>query len=134
MLLRPGSLSSEGHWQSIVVNQALKYRRPMGREIGLSILGSKFHILYLQLSGVCQSRNTSLEGKKCPREQDLKESGSTNISFQNSVLLCDLGAFPVAIERSEAILIPKPFCVLEHFLSFFLFCSKACRKFLFSIF
>ena len=102
------------------MNQALKYRKPMGRETGLSIFGSKFHILYLQLSGVYQSRNTSLEGKKCPREQDLKESGSTNVSFQNSVLLCDLGAFPVAIERSEVILIPKPFCVLEHFLSFFL--------------
>lgn len=96
----------------------------MGREIGLSIFGSKFHILYLQLSGVCQSRNTSLEGKRCPREQDLKESGSTNVSFQNSVLLCDLGAFPVAIERSEAILIPKAFCVLEHFLSFFFFVQK----------
>ena len=76
-------------------SEPLKYRTPMGREIGLSIFGSKFHILYLQLSGVCQSRNTSLEGKRCPREQDLKESGSTNVSFQSSVLLCDRGAFPV---------------------------------------
>ena len=41
------------------------------------------------------------------------------LSFQNSVLLCDLGAFPVAIERSEAILIPNSFCVLEHVISFF---------------
>lgn len=56
------------------------------------------------------------------------------LSFQNSVLLCDLGAFPVAIERSEAILIPNSFCVLEHVISFFFWCSKSYRKFLFSIF
>lgn len=97
----------------------------MGREMGLNIFGSKFHILYLQLSGLCQSRrNTSLE-RKCPQEQDMKERATSQtfrhqvLSFQNSVLLCDLGAFPVAIERSEAILIPNSFCVLEHVISFF---------------
>lgn len=46
------------------------------------------------------------------------------LSFQNSVLLCDLGAFPVAIERSEAILIPNSFCVLEHVISFFFLVFK----------
>ena len=92
----------------------------MGKEMGLNMFGSKFHILYLQFSGLCQSRrNTSLE-RKCPQEEDVKERATAQtfrhkvLSFQNSVLLCDLSAFPVAIERSKAILILNSFCVLEH--------------------
>lgn len=102
-----------------------KVQKTHGQRDGSEYLGAKFHILYLQLSGVCQSRrNTSLE-RNCAQEQDVKERATTQtyrhkvLSFQNSALLCNLGVFPVAIERSEAILSLNSFCVLEHFISFF---------------
>lgn len=114
-----------GHWQSLRVNQILKYRRPMGREMDLNILGLSFTFSASNSQESAKAeeiplwRGTVLGSRTGRKEQTAQIYRHKVLSFQNSVLLCDLGVFPVAIERSEAILSPDSFCVLEHFISSF---------------
>lgn len=114
-----------GHWQSLRVNQILKYRRPMGREMDLNILGLSFTFSASNSQESAKAeeiplwRGTVLGSRTGRKEQTAQTYRHKVLSFQNSVLLCDLGVFPVAIERSEAILSPNSFCVLEHFISSF---------------
>lgn len=114
-----------GHWQSLRVNQILKYRRPMGREMDLNILGLSFTFSASNSQESAKAeeiplwRGTVLGSRTGRKEQTAQIYRHKVLSFQNSVLLCDLGVFPVAIERSEAILSPNSFCVLEHFISSF---------------
>ena len=107
------------------MNQILKYRRPMGREMDLNILGLSFTFSASNSQESAKAeeiplwRGTVLGSRTGRKEQTAQIYRHKVLSFQNSVLLCDLGVFPVAIERSEAILSPDSFCVLEHFISSF---------------